>query len=119
MRGSDEDTGGWILLPRRAGHGSIATKSVHDYTYVLKSGEVQKRKATIYADRMEWRWNALQWLPWPRLVRDSINVSFDGEVGEETGSRKGGTIGCGYTMKPGEKAIDTLRRMERERKFKR
>ena len=47
----------------------------------------------------------------------SIGVSFDGEVGEETGSWKGGCVGCGYEMLPGEVPLDTLRRMERDRKF--
>lgn len=88
-----------------------------DYTYTLKNGTVQKRTATVYVDRMEWRWRRLQWSPWPRLIRQSINVRFDDEVGERTGSWKGGTIGCGYTMLPGETAEQTLRRMERERVF--
>jgi hypothetical protein len=50
-------------------------------------------------------------------VRTSIEVGFDDEVGERTGSWKGGTIGCGYDMLPDESAVQCLRRMERERKF--
>lgn len=88
----------------------------YDYTYTLKSGEVQKRKATVYVDRMTWR---MRW--WPvfrgKVVRTSISFNFDGEVGEETGSWKGGCIGSGYEMKPGEAPLETLRRMEAERKF--
>lgn len=107
----------WIEMPRHARHGLLATEHVFDFTYVLKNGDVQKRKATVYVDRMEWRWRCAWFLPWPRLVRDCINVSFDDEVGERTGSWKGGTMGCGYDMLPGEDAEQTLRRMERERKF--
>ena len=33
------------------------------------------------------------------------------EVGEETGSWKGGTIGCGYNLKPGETAEECFDRM--------
>lgn len=89
----------------------------HGYTYTLKDGQVQHRKATITVDEMEWRWRALYWLPFPRKVRRTIDVRFDDEVGERTGSWKGGVVGCGYEMKKGETPLDTLRRMERDRKF--
>jgi hypothetical protein len=62
-------------------------------------------------------------LPWPRKVCRSIDVTFTSDekdfdgIGERAGSWKGGTIGCGYTMKPDEMPIDTLRRMQRERRF--
>lgn len=90
----------------------------YDYTYTLKSGEAQKRKATVLVDRMTWR---MRW--WPVLpfkkVRTSISVDFDDEVGERTGSWKGGCTGCGYDMLHGETPLECLRRMERERKFDR
>lgn len=96
-----------------------AQKSVSEtygYTYTLKNGEVQHRKATVYVDRMTWR---ARW--WPLIpiqkVQTCINVAFDQEVGEKTGSWKGGCTGCGYEMKFGETPMGTLRRMERERKF--
>jgi len=85
----------------------------YDYIYTLDSGEIQNRKATIYVDKMIWRrfW-------WPmKMVRESINVDFDDEVGEETGSWKGGTLGCGYDLLPNETPEQCLRRMEREREF--
>jgi hypothetical protein len=87
-----------------------------DYAYTLRSGEVQHRKADVFVDRMEWR---ARW--WPIIpiqkVRTSINVEFDDEVGEGTGSWKGGCTGCGYDMLSLETPARTLRRMERERKF--
>ena len=89
-------------------------KETHDYTYTLRSGEVQHRKATIQVQEQEWRrW----WLPWRKVWR-GIDVAFDGEVGERTGSWKGGTIGCGYEMLPDETPLECLRRMERERTFR-
>lgn len=87
------------------------------YRYVLRSGEVQERTATVYVDRREWRQRWLKWCPLFALKKQSIDVSFSGEVGERSGSWKGGTIGCDYTMRPGESAEDTLRRMEQDRKF--
>lgn len=87
------------------------------YTYVLKSGEVQFRLAKFYTERRTWRWKCLKHLPSPKLVRTSIDIEFDGEVGERTGSWKGGTVGCGYDLLPGETPLQCLRRMEKERVF--
>lgn len=89
----------------------------YHYVYRLNSGEVQGRVAEIHVGRREWRWRWFMWLPWPSMKIQSIDVAFDGEVGEKSGSWKGGTIGCGYDMKPNETPLETLRRMERDRKF--
>lgn len=86
----------------------------HDYTYTMKSGDVQHRRATIHVERRTWH---RKWFPFLRKARTSIDVRFDAEVGEKTGSWKGGCIGCGYDMQPGETPLECLRRMERERKF--
>lgn len=87
------------------------------YHYVLKNGTVQERTATVYVEEREWRWRWFTRLPWPRMIRRSISVEFDGEVGERTGSWKGGCIGCGYDMLLEEHPLETLKRMERERIF--
>ena len=89
---------------------------IHPYSYTLKSGQVQNREATVYVERRTWKWRAFPWLPF-RKVRQSIDVRFDDEVGERTGSWKGGCIGCGWDMLPGETMQQTLRRMEAEREF--
>lgn len=109
----------WIEVPRAMPHGQIATKSAAPYAYKLRSGEVQNVTATYYVSHQEWRWRWLQWTPWPRKTATSISVSFSEEVGEGRGSWKGGTVGCGYDMLPGESALECLRRMERERTFSR
>lgn len=87
-----------------------------DYTYTLKSGEVQHRTAEVFVDRMEWR---ARWYPIIPLtkIRTCISVKFNEELGERTGSWKGGCTGCGYEMLPKETPENTLRRMEIERKF--
>ena len=90
----------------------------YEYKYTLKNGEVQNRIAKVRTEEREWR---PRWFMWTSLfskVNRSINVDFSEEVGDRTGSWKGGCVGCGYTMKPGETPLQTLRRMERERKFR-
>lgn len=86
------------------------------YRYILKSGETQERIATCYVERAT---HHRKWFPWLRIVWKSVRVDFNGEVGEGTGSWKGGTTGCGWNMLPGEKPFETVLRMERERKFDR
>lgn len=98
-----------------------AQKSVsetYDYTYTLKSGEVQHRKATVFVSRMMWR---ARWWPFIPIqkVSTTIDVSFDKEIGEGTGSYKGGVVGAGHEMKPGETPMETLIRMQKEVRFNR
>ena len=90
---------------------------VHLYHYMLQSGEVQHRTATVHVGRREWRLKGLQWCPWLAKVRHSIDVQFSDEVGERSGSWKGGTMGCGYDLRPNETPRECLRRMQRDRKF--
>jgi len=87
------------------------------YRYELRSGEVQERMATIHVEHRYWRRLWLSWLPAFEMCRTTIDVTFSEEVGEESGSYKGGTVGCSYEMRPGETAEQALRRMEAERKF--
>lgn len=89
----------------------------YPYTYTLRSGEVQHRTAKVYVEQRKYKWRCLQWLPFYCATRQAIEFQFNDEVGERTGSWKGGCIGSGYNMLPGETPLDTLRRMESERKF--
>lgn len=92
-------------------------REVYPYRYVLRSGEVQERQATVTLTEMEHRWRWFKWLPFPRRVSRSIDISFDDEVGERTGSWKGGTMGCSYAIRHDEMPRECLARMEAERKF--
>lgn len=87
----------------------------HPYTYLRRNREIQQRTARIYGKRMEWRLKWATWLPWPRMVRRTISITFNDEVGEKSGSWKGGTIGCSWEWRKGETMLQALRRMERER----
>lgn len=97
--------------------GPDEAKQRYRYTYTLKNGTVQERTATICGDEREWRWRWYTWSPWPRKISRCIDIAFSDEVGERTGSWKGGCIGCGYEWRKGETMLECLRRMESERKF--
>ena len=86
----------------------------HPYTYALHSGVIQKRTATCYIEERQWR---RKWLPFIKMNKRVIDISFSDEVGERSGSWKGGTVGCGYDMNRGETIKDCLARMELDRKF--
>lgn len=88
-------------------------KNTYPYKYILESGEIQEVNATIWEEKRYWR----RWFGLETECNHFIEIEFDKEVGERSGSWKGGTIGCSYDMKPGELPIETLRRMEKERKF--
>lgn len=87
----------------------------HPYKYTLSSGEVQEKQATVYKESRQWH---RKWFPWIKMNRTEISIEFSDEVGERSGSWKGGCIGCGYDVIKGETMLQTLQRMEKERKFK-
>jgi hypothetical protein len=119
-RGDRKRLGGWKAWDNYEKQiESSFWKEDYPYTYRLRSGEVQNITATVTVEEREWRWRWFKWLPFPRNISKTISVDFSEEVGEERGSWKGGTIGCGYSMLPRETALETLRRMEKERRFER
>jgi len=89
----------------------------YPYVYRLKSGKIQERIATVKVEEREWRMRWLRWTTRFNKVRRDIAIDFNDEVGERTGSWKGGCTGCGYNLNPGETPLECLRRMEKERKF--
>ena len=66
------------------------------YRYLLRSGKVQTVTAMVHVSRQTWR---LRWLrglpPFPlgTRVRHYIDVQFSDEIGEGSGSWKGGGAG--------------------------
>lgn len=89
----------------------------YGYTYVLRSGAAQERIATVSKRRHVICYRAFKALGWPRWIKESIDIEFSDEVGERSGSWKGGCIGCSYDLRPGESMKQALARMEAERKF--
>lgn len=113
-------TGQWVPFVGSWEHGKAPdgrATEVHEYHYLLRSGEKQDRLATIHVERRRWRLKWLRWTSRFQKERHSIDVTFNEEVGEGTGSWKGGCTGCGYDLKPGETPLECLRRMEQERRF--
>ena len=96
---------------------NILFEEEHPYKYVCKDGTIQNRIATINVIEREWRWKWFKWLKYTKFVRKVIDINFDKEVGERSGSWKGGCTGCSYDMLPNETPHQTLKRMEKERKF--
>lgn len=62
--------------------------------------------ATTRIEEREWHFGTgwFRWLSWfrPAKIRRSLDIEFSDETGPEKGSWKGGTIGTGTDMKPGE-----------------
>jgi hypothetical protein len=96
---------------------SVCFIETHPYLYTLKSGEQQLALATIKVREMEWRPIWFKWTNAFSHIRKSIDISFSEEVGEGTGSWKGGTVGCSWDILPNETPYYCLKRMEVERKF--
>lgn len=94
----------------------ILFKEDYDYTYILNNGQTQNVIATIGVTEREWRMKFLKWTKFYNKVHRDIDVSFSSEIGERSGSYKGGVVGKGYIMILGETPLQTLRRMEREYK---
>jgi len=83
----------------------------------------QRLTATTRIEEREWRFGAgwFKWLSWFRRakVARSLDIEFSGEVGPEKGSWKGGTIGTGIDMMPGELHEAAFRRFcEQEHRAK-
>ncbi len=74
---------------------------------------------TYWLEEREWRRKWFTWcnLKWFKKVDRYIEIVFEKEVGKRKGSWKGGCLGCGYTLKPGESPQECIQRMEKERKF--
>jgi hypothetical protein len=89
----------------------------YSYIYTLKDGTIQERIATIKVEEREWRQKWIKWTKLFSMIRKYIDIEFSDEIGERTGSWKGGTVGCSYNMLPNETPLECLRRMEKERKF--
>ena len=96
----------------------ILFSETYPYIYITQNNEEQQCLATIRVEEREWRWHWFKWLKYPRRISKDIDIEFSDEIGERKGSWKGGVTGCGYEMKPNETPYETLKRMEKERKFK-
>jgi len=93
-------------------------QETHPYKYIKNDGTVQETTATIRVDEREWRLRYFKWFKLIRTVRRSIDVKFKDQLGERVGSYKGGTTGTGHDMLKGETPYQTLKRMEKNIRFR-
>lgn len=86
------------------------------YSYTPKWGEVQNTTAKVNISRRCWK---RKWCKFFPLIRTSIEVTFDPSIGDDNDGWKGGCVSCSWDLKEGETAEQSLRRMEKERRFER
>ena len=58
------------------------------------------------------------WAKWPMITKHAVDFEFNDEVGERSGSYKGGVIGSSENIMPGETPVQAIQRMEAEREFR-
>lgn len=74
--------------------------------FLIDDHDGERITATTHIEEREWKFGE-GWFRWLSLfrrnmVRRSLSISFDKECGPEKGSWKGGTMGTGIDMLPGE-----------------
>tara|TARA_E500000305_G_C4024239_1_gene240798 strand:+ start:2056 stop:2790 length:735 start_codon:yes stop_codon:yes gene_type:complete len=76
------------------------------HTFLFEDFDGERLTARTYIEEREWR-RGTGWFRWlsslckPRIQR-TLEIKFSGETGRRKGSWKGGTVGHGIEMKPGE-----------------
>lgn len=82
--------------------------------FAFRDYDGQELVATTRIEEREWRFGTgwWRWLSWFRRsrIRRSLDIAFSGETGPEKGSWKGGTVGTGIDMAPGEDHETAFRR---------
>ena len=84
----------------------------YPFTYTLKSGIIQERTATCTIEKRKWH---RKWFPFLTKTSKVIEIEFDDEVGERSGSWKGGVIGTSHELRDGETVWECLNRLKLER----
>ena len=87
---------------------SVKAAEYIDIIHTLKNGTVQKAKIRLAGEEREWRWKWLRWLPWPRFIRRTVDCSSDIELGERSGSWKGGMMGWSCEWRKNETMEDAF-----------
>ena len=107
----------WGEHPYRTGYNEGCEKpSTWTYNYTDPyDGKVVPCR--FWVEELEWRPKWLRWTKRFAKVRRYIEVEFSEEMGPRKGSWKGGTIGCGFNMLPGEHPTETILRMQRDYDF--
>lgn len=91
-----------------------AEKACPSMSFLLRDHDGQTISARTVIEEREWRFGE-GWFRWLSLfrapkIRRSLRIEFSAEVGREKGSWKGGLIGTGIDMLPGELHEAAMRR---------
>lgn len=89
-------------------------QSMPKAVFEIEDCDGQRIQAATHIEEREWRFGE-GWFKWLSLfrrpkVRRSLDISFASEVGPEKGSWKGGLMGTGIDMLPGELHENAFRR---------
>lgn len=91
-----------------------AKETVPTRSFKFKDFDGEEGIAKCFIEQREWHFGT-SWCKWLKyftrpLIRTNIDITYNIEVGERKGSWKGGTIGCGCDIMPGECLEDTFKR---------
>jgi hypothetical protein len=83
--------------------------------YLIRDFDGEIVAATAYVEEREWSRGSGRW-QWvqnflPPLIRRCLTIAYASEVGTEKGSYKGGSIGGGVDLLPGELPLTALKRL--------
>lgn len=85
------------------------------YQYTLESKEVQNRVATLHITERGWTPWFLSFLPLVTFRRLVVDVDFNEEVGEKSGSWKGGVMGTGFDLQKGQSVRQGFEQFSRKK----
>lgn len=104
------------LFAEHSGKGSSyeLRKQCPSVKFLFEDYDGQQITATTFIEERQWERGEgrFKWLSWfyKPMIRRELNLEFSSEVGREKGSWKGGTIGHGIDMLPGEMHEDAFKR---------
>ena len=86
--------------------------------FAFKDYDGEDIEATTFINRRTWKrgtgWFRWLSLVWPDRTRESLDIEFSKEVGKRKGSWKGGTLGHGIELLPGELHLAAFQRYAAE-----
>lgn len=97
---------------RNAVDAAVNSCPTRTFSFTDFDGEQLTAKTRI--EEIQWEFGT-GWFKWLSafknpIIRRSLDIDFSGETGRRKGSWKGGTIGCGIGMLPGELHESAFRR---------
>jgi hypothetical protein len=79
-------------------------------SHTLKDGTIQERTVTLKGEEREWRMKWFMWLPFQKFIKRECDFTFSEEIGERSGSWKGGLMATSTEWKHGESLTESFMR---------